>query len=471
MPRVIGPVTAAGNFDVAEASAVGVTAFDGNGNIPASATDVQLAFAALNTLAIGLTTVNSDATLSGTGAAGSPMGVANNAITTAKINNDAVTQDKIANDSVGTDQLRSGAVTEDELDNLVQGKLIPDSGTDGQILGHSGGSPAWEAKTQANWNQTTTTDASYIQNKPTLAMTLSLSGQVLTAGVNGGATDNITLPTGGGGGTDDQTATEVPITAFDGTGNIPTTASNVQLALDAIDGLNIPAAQVQSDWDATSGLGQILNKPTIPTLRTATETMTLLRGDTGSASTDSVVGITRFSTDTEADAATLDTVAITPGNLGHIGVLDGISLSGNVLTITRLGAGGDITITLPSGGSPPAQAHAIYAALAANSTQTAFTAADFTDGTRGATVASGNTITLPTVTGGDQYRRFAIAIPSTRELTSVTANGFLGDILDDMTKQTNPATITLASNTYEVWYSDNALDVDGTELTITTRSD
>jgi hypothetical protein len=28
----------------------------------------------------------------------------------------------------------------------------------------------------------------------------------------------------------------------------------------------IPAAQVQSDWNATTGLGVILNKPTIPTV-------------------------------------------------------------------------------------------------------------------------------------------------------------------------------------------------------------
>lgn len=36
---------------------------------------------------------------------------------------------------------------------------------------------------------------------------------------------------------------------------------------------NIPAAQVQSDWNATVGLGAILNKPTIPTVK-RTETYT-----------------------------------------------------------------------------------------------------------------------------------------------------------------------------------------------------
>lgn len=36
----------------------------------------------------------------------------------------------------------------------------------------------------------------------------------------------------------------------------------------------IPAAQVQSDWNATSGMGVILNKPTIPAATTVTNTLT-----------------------------------------------------------------------------------------------------------------------------------------------------------------------------------------------------
>ena len=37
--------------------------------------------------------------------------------------------------------------------------------------------------------------------------------------------------------------------------------------------LTIPAAQVQSDWNATSGMGVILNKPTIPAATTVTNTL------------------------------------------------------------------------------------------------------------------------------------------------------------------------------------------------------
>ena len=47
-------------------------------------------------------------------------------------------------------------------------------------------------------------------------------------------------PSGGGTGTDDQNAAEVPTTTTDFGQNIPTSASNVQLALDAIDNLDVP---------------------------------------------------------------------------------------------------------------------------------------------------------------------------------------------------------------------------------------
>ena len=68
---------------------------------------------------------------------------------------------------------------------------------------------------QADWGQTITTAADYIKNKPTLA-TVATSGD------------------------------------YDDLTNKPT----------------IPAAQVQSDWNATTGMGAILNKPTLATVAT-----------------------------------------------------------------------------------------------------------------------------------------------------------------------------------------------------------
>lgn len=73
-----------------------------------------------------------------------------------------------------------------------------------------------EVNVQANWTQTTTTADDYIKNKPTLA-TVATSG------------------------------------SYNDLSNKPT----------------IPAAQVNSDWDAVSGVAQILNKPTLATVATS----------------------------------------------------------------------------------------------------------------------------------------------------------------------------------------------------------
>lgn len=58
---------------------------------------------------------------------------------------------------------------------------------------------------------------------------------------------------------------------------------------------SIPAAQVNADWDATEGVAQILNKPTIPTVNNATLTLkqgtTTLGTFTANASTDVEVTI------------------------------------------------------------------------------------------------------------------------------------------------------------------------------------
>ena len=57
-------------------------------------------------------TVSTNTTIDGNGLTGSPLGLADNAVTTAKINNAAVTTDKIANSAVTTDKIGSSAVTD-----------------------------------------------------------------------------------------------------------------------------------------------------------------------------------------------------------------------------------------------------------------------------------------------------------------------------------------------------------------------
>jgi hypothetical protein len=81
--------------------------------------------------------------------------------------------------------------------------------------------PAQATQVQSNWTETNSALPAFIQNKPTLA-TVATSGSYLDLS------------------------------------NRP----------------SIPAAQVNSDWNSTSGLSQILNKPTIPEINTFTNTVT-----------------------------------------------------------------------------------------------------------------------------------------------------------------------------------------------------
>lgn len=82
------------------------------------------------------------------------------------------------------------------------------------------GSQNYYNQIQADWNVTSPTLSSYIKNKPNLA----------TVATSGSYNDLINKPT-------------------------------------------IPAAQVNSDWNANSGVAEILNKPTIPTVNDATLTI------------------------------------------------------------------------------------------------------------------------------------------------------------------------------------------------------
>ena len=163
----------------------------------------------------GLSTVATDATIEGDGTTGDPLALADDAVTTAKlaalsvhtgkINDDAVTADKLADNAVHHDSIADNAVRPDN----IQASAV----TTAKI--------AAGAVTVAKMDSGTATD-----------------GHVATADGSGGVA--FEAPTGGGGGgTDDQTAAEVPVTATGFTGNLGSGDTDVQTALDTIDGLTL----------------------------------------------------------------------------------------------------------------------------------------------------------------------------------------------------------------------------------------
>ena len=140
-----------------------------------------------------------------------------------------------------------------------------------------------EVNVQSNWNETNTSSDAYIQNKPTLA-TVATSGSyndltdkpsipavpvqdVTVDGssvVNASGVAEITMPT--------QVNAD-----WNSTSGVSEILNKPTLATVATSGSytdlsntpTIPAAQVNADWDASSGVAQILNKPTIPSALTA----------------------------------------------------------------------------------------------------------------------------------------------------------------------------------------------------------
>lgn len=101
------------------------------------------------------------------------------------------------------------------------------------------------AQIQSDWNQTNTSEVDYIKNKPTIPVVpTNVSAFTNDAGyltqhqsLAGYATENWVQQQG--------------YSTFSGSYN------------DLSDKPTIPAAQVQSDWNANSGMGQILNKPSM----------------------------------------------------------------------------------------------------------------------------------------------------------------------------------------------------------------
>ena len=157
------------------------------------------------------------------------------------------------------------------------------------ILGKNGGGSGTQV--QSDWAETNTEAVSYIKNKPTISDAEIVIKQnnvtkgSFTLNQNGSATINLE---GGGGGGSTQVQSDWAETNTESVSyikNKPSLAtvattgsysdlsgtpslSNVATSGNYDDLLNkptIPNAQVNSDWNASSGISQILNKPEMTT--------------------------------------------------------------------------------------------------------------------------------------------------------------------------------------------------------------
>lgn len=161
---------------------------------------------------------------------------------------------------------------------LVSMTISPDGG-DGTWSMSSVFIPA--AQIQSDWNQTDTTAKDYIQNKPTIPTVPAL--KEIVAGANITITENtndITISASGGtqvqsnwnetDNTDPSYIQNKPdLSIYAQSANLATVATTGDYA-DLTNKPSIPAAQVNSDWNAVSGVSQILNKPSIPVIGTIT---------------------------------------------------------------------------------------------------------------------------------------------------------------------------------------------------------
>ena len=138
------------------------------------------------------------------------------------------------------------------------------------ILGKSGGTGT---QVQSDWAETNTESVSYIKNKPTISDAEIVIKQnnvtkgSFTLNQNGPATINLE---GGGGGGSTQVQSDWAETDTESVSYIKNKPTLSIVATsgsfnDLTDKPTIPDAQVNSDWNASSGISQILNKPEMTT--------------------------------------------------------------------------------------------------------------------------------------------------------------------------------------------------------------
>ena len=151
--------------------------------------------------------------------------LANNSVHAAQIGANAVGSSEIASDAVGTNELEDDAVT--------NAKLADDSVHNAQLASNS---------VRADEIQANAVGTSELVDDVTERLcpdpSGGTSGQVCARNAAGDAYELVTQ-SGGGGGTDDQTASEVPVTATGFSGNLSGTDTDVQTAMNTIDGFTL----------------------------------------------------------------------------------------------------------------------------------------------------------------------------------------------------------------------------------------
>ena len=126
-----------------------------------------------------------------------------------------------------------------------------------------------EANVQADWTEADSAADSFIKHKPNLAT-------VATSGSYNDLTDKPTIPTApvqdvevdGTSVLNAQGVAEIDLTPYAKSADLATVATSGSYN-DLTDKPSIPAAQVNSDWNAVSGVAQILNKPTLAAVATS----------------------------------------------------------------------------------------------------------------------------------------------------------------------------------------------------------
>ena len=169
----------------------------------------------------------------------------------------------VVNGGITNTQLATNAVADNNISSVSPAKLTQAGASTGQVLIWTGS--AWtasnqNAQLQSDWNQATTTSLDYIKNKPALA----------AVAISGSYTDLSNKPTIPAAQiqSDWNQATN---TSLDFIKNKPTfkTVNGTSVLGTGDIAISTSGTQMNSDWDATSGVTQILHKPTLATVATS----------------------------------------------------------------------------------------------------------------------------------------------------------------------------------------------------------